>query len=90
MSVEGDAFDPQHPTAEVRAVLLRVATSMLADPDKLNGVCRTSEQTLVGTWAVRDVEPVREESRDCKHSFAMDLDDGRTCTRCGALRCGKP
>jgi hypothetical protein len=56
MSVEGDAFDPQHPTAEVRAVLLRVATSMLADPDKLNGVCRTSKQTLVGEWAVRDVE----------------------------------
>jgi hypothetical protein len=33
---------------------------------------------------------VREESRACKHSFAMDLDDGRTCTRCGAMRCGKP
>jgi hypothetical protein len=56
MSVEGDAFDADCPTAEVRRVLLRVATSMLADPDKLSGVCRTSRQTLAGTWAVRDVE----------------------------------
>jgi hypothetical protein len=33
---------------------------------------------------------VREESRDCAHVFAMHVDGGRTCTRCGALRCGKP
>jgi hypothetical protein len=58
MSIEGDAFDPEQPTAEVRAVLLRVATGLLADPAKERGVCRTSKQTIVGEWVITEELPI--------------------------------